>query len=65
MISRIAARYRVRYEKVQGEDPAMYLMDHTAGVYLLNSDGTFTGTIAYQEDEETAMAKLKRLVGRS
>ncbi|MCB1494574.1 MAG: SCO family protein [Bauldia sp.] len=63
-IDQALSAYRVFSRKVE-RDKGPYLMDHTAGVYLLNSDGTFTGTIAYQEDEETAMAKLKRLVGRS
>ncbi|MCB1488119.1 MAG: SCO family protein [Bauldia sp.] len=54
--------YRVFSRKVERDD-GPYLMDHTAGVYLLDSDGTFTGTIAYQENEDTALAKLKRLVG--
>ena len=63
-IDQALSAYRVFSRKVE-RDKGPYLMDHTAGVYLLNSDGTFTGTIAYQEDEETAMAKLERLVGRS
>jgi protein SCO1/2 len=38
-------------------------MDHTASVYLLDSDAQFVGTVDYQEDTDTVMAKLKRLVG--
>jgi protein SCO1 len=38
-----------------------YTMDHTASVILLDSDGAFFGTIAYEENPETALAKLKRL----
>jgi protein SCO1/2 len=54
--------YRVFSRKVERDDGSPYLMDHTAGVYLLDSDGTFTGTIDYQEEEDTAFAKLKRLI---
>jgi protein SCO1/2 len=36
-------------------------MDHTASVILLDSNGAFAGTIAYQENPDTALAKLKRL----
>ena len=36
-------------------------MDHTASVILLDSDGAFAGTIAYEENPDTALAKLKRL----
>jgi protein SCO1/2 len=39
-----------------------YSMDHTASVLLLGADGDLAGTIARDEDRETAMAKLKRLV---
>jgi protein SCO1/2 len=38
-----------------------YTMDHTASVILLDSNGAFFGTIAYEENPETALAKLKRL----
>jgi len=38
-----------------------YTMDHTASVILLDGDGAFAGTIAYEENPDTALAKLKRL----
>jgi protein SCO1/2 len=38
-----------------------YTMDHTASVLLLNGTGDFAGTIAYEENRDTAVAKLKRL----
>lgn len=38
-----------------------YTMDHTASVILLNSAGDFFGTIAYQENPDTALAKMRRL----
>jgi protein SCO1/2 len=40
-----------------------YTMDHTASVLLLDRNGAFSGTIAYGENADTAVAKLKRLVG--
>jgi len=55
--------YRVYSRKVDGADPAYYTMDHTASVYLLDAEGRFVGTVDYQENPETAFAKLKRLVG--
>ncbi len=39
-----------------------YTMDHTATVLLLDRNGGFFGTIAYGENTDTAIAKLKRLV---
>ena len=38
-----------------------YTVDHTASVLLLDGSGDFAGTIAYGENPETAIAKLKRL----
>lgn len=38
-----------------------YTMDHTASVILLDNKGAFAGTIAYEENPDTALAKLKRL----
>jgi protein SCO1/2 len=39
-----------------------YTMDHTASVFLLDSEGKFTGTIAYGENPETAVKKLENLL---
>lgn len=38
-----------------------YTMDHTASILLLSIGGDFAGTIAYGENPDTALAKLKRL----
>lgn len=49
----------VRKTPLDGGD---YTMDHTASILLLDRDGDFFGTIAYEENPETALAKLRRLV---
>ena len=51
-------------EKAEGfaEDDPNYLVDHTASTFLIDSDGSFFGTVAYQEAQDTAIAKVKRLV---
>jgi protein SCO1/2 len=41
-----------------------YTMDHTASVLLLDPTGDFSGTIAYGESADTAIAKLKRLAAK-
>lgn len=43
-------------------DGGDYTMDHTASVILLKPDGSFFGTIAYQEATDTAVEKLRRLI---
>jgi protein SCO1 len=60
-IDRMLKAYRVYSKKIPG-DGGDYTMDHTAAVYLLDSDGRLTGTLDYQEPEAAALAKLKRLV---
>jgi len=61
-IDRIIAAYRVYARKVE-RDEGPYLMDHTATVYLLDGEGALTGTLDYHEATETAVAKLRRLIG--
>lgn len=53
--------YRVYAKQVDTGEAQYYLMDHTASIYLLDKNGQFFGTIAYEEDRETAVGKLRRL----
>jgi protein SCO1/2 len=50
-----------RAEGFAADDP-YYLVDHTAMTYLIGADGAFEGTVAYEEAQDTALAKVKRLV---
>lgn len=50
----------VYFAKVQTGNGS-YTMDHTSSVFLLDAQGRFIGTIAYDEDPNVALAKLKRL----
>jgi len=60
-IAALAKAYRVYYRKVplEGGD---YTMDHTTSVFLMDARGEFTGTIAYEEEAASRLAKLKRLI---
>jgi protein SCO1/2 len=49
-------------EKVGEPGDPYYLVNHTALTFLIDDDGTFQGTIAYEEAQNTALAKVKRLV---
>jgi protein SCO1/2 len=60
-ISNMLKAYRVYAKKVPMNDT--YLMDHTATVYLMDKNNKLVGTIAYGEDDETAMQKLTALAG--
>ena len=59
-IAAMAKSFGIYARKVELEG-GDYTMDHTASILLLNEDGSFAGTIAYEENPETALAKLKRL----
>jgi len=50
-------------EKVAGNDPNFYLVNHTATLFLIDKDGRFQGTVAYGENRDAAISKIKRLVG--
>ncbi|PQA73394.1 SCO family protein [Brucella oryzae] len=59
-IADVVKSYHVYAKKVPGED-GEYTMDHTASVFLLDKGGRFRSTIAYQENPDTALEKLKNL----
>jgi protein SCO1/2 len=62
-IDKLLAAWKVYSEKVPGED-GDYTMNHTASVFLVNASGGFEGTIAYGENQDTAVAKLKKLIAK-
>ncbi len=60
-VLQMAKDFKIFYRKVPTAD-GDYTIDHTASVLLLDRKGDFFGTIAYEENPETALAKLRRLV---
>lgn len=56
------AAFGVFSEKIGEPGDPYYLVNHTALTFLIDDDGSFQGTIAYEEAQETALAKVKRLV---
>lgn len=59
-IDEAIANYRVYARRVELDD-GDYTMDHTASVFLMNTENQLVGTLAYQESPETALPKLERL----
>ena len=59
-ISEVARKFRAIYRRVPSKDG--YTMDHTATVYLMDAKGALAGTLTYNEEFKTQVAKLKRLV---
>ena len=62
-IRKIVDAWKVLAEKVPGGEGGEYTMNHTASVFLVNAQGGFEGTIAYGENADTAVAKIRKLVG--
>ena len=63
-IAQIAKEYRVYYKKIPTEDGG-YTMDHSAIMYLMGSDNKFVTMIAYQEDDASALAKLRNVISQT
>lgn len=61
-IAKIVSAWKVLAEKVPGEGDA-YTMNHTASVFLVNAEGGFEGTIAYGENADVAVEKIRKLIG--
>ena len=61
IITDMTTSYRVYVKRVELDD-GDYTMDHTASVLLFNELGEFKGTIAFNENDETALAKLQKLI---
>ncbi len=59
-VARLAKAWFVYFKKAPLDDGG-YTMDHTASIFLVDGQGHFKGTIAYGENSDTAVAKLRRL----
>lgn len=53
------------YARKVPTDGGSYTMDHTAGVYLMDADGAFKGTLDMHEPREVRLKKIRNLVGSS
>lgn len=60
-VAAMAKSFGIFWRKVD-TDNGDYTVDHTATVLLLGRNGNFFGTIAYGENPDTAVAKLRRLI---
>lgn len=59
-VEEMARGFHVYFKRVDTDDGG-YTMDHTASVFLLDSQGRFRKTIAYGESSDTAIQKLRDL----
>ena len=58
-VARAAQGFRARYERVPTDD-GDYTMNHTASVFLFDTEGRFTTMIDYHEPREFAVPKIRR-----
>jgi protein SCO1/2 len=61
-IDRVKKQFGIYSQKVADGDGG-YTVDHTATVLLFGKDGKFDSTIAHEEQDPPALAKLERLAG--
>lgn len=55
--------FSVFSEKVDDPGASEYLINHTASVFMIDAEGGFVGTISFGEATDTAIEKVRRLVG--
>lgn len=60
-IGAVAKSYRAYWQKVPTEN-GDYTIDHAASIYLMDASGEFVGTIAYGEQADIRLAKLRKLI---
>lgn len=53
------------YSRKVPTDGGNYTMDHIAGVYLMDADGSFKGTLDMHEPREVRLQKIRGLVAGS
>lgn len=59
-VREMARGFNIYFKRIETED-GDYTMDHTASIILLDSQGHFRKTIAWGENSDTAMQKLRDL----
>lgn len=59
----VKTAFGVFSEKAGDVESEFYLVNHTALTFLLDKNGVFQSTVAYEEPQDTALGKVKRLVG--
>jgi cytochrome oxidase Cu insertion factor (SCO1/SenC/PrrC family)/ABC-type Zn2+ transport system substrate-binding protein/surface adhesin len=63
MVARVAAGFRVQYEKVPSDtDPQRYSMDHTSSLFLLGPDGDFLAKFAHGLPAEELARRLEQII---
>lgn len=60
-VDKAAKGYHIYYKKVPTDDGS-YTMDHTARISLMKADGSLMSTIAWNENSDIALEKIRNLL---
>lgn len=63
-IAEVARNFKAFYKKTPTSDGS-YTVDHQVTIYMMDSSGRFASATNYQEDQETRLAKIRRLIAGS
>ncbi len=63
MVARVAAGFRVQYEKVESDtDPERYSMDHTSSLFLLDPNGNFRAKFAHGMPPDELARRIDQII---
>ena len=64
MTDRVAKQFNVKFEKVaaEGADPDLYILDHTASLFLMAPDGRFITKFAYGISAQQIVEKINQYI---
>lgn len=64
MIRRVAEQFKVKYEKGQSDadDPGLYVVDHTASLFLMAPDGSFVTKFAHGITADALASELTDII---
>jgi protein SCO1 len=67
MIDAAARAFKVRYEIHASEngDPDSYVVDHSAGIFILNRDGSFAAKLGHLADADELADRLRQVIGNT
>lgn len=61
-IAEVANAYRVYYKEAKAEDLQEYLMDHSAYIYLMGTDGKYIGHFRHDQNIAQIISGLKKFI---
>jgi len=61
-LAEVAKHYKVYYKKVEGKTPTSYTMDHSAGMYIYDTQGRLRLYARYGSGAEALAADIRKLL---